>query len=49
MHSIEQVGNIGVNMISVRSKDVGIDGIVFARVTAGSHNTMIKMFSQKSE
>lgn len=49
VHRQEQAGVIGINEISVRSHDVNTDGILFARVTAGSHNATIKMFAQMNE
>jgi hypothetical protein len=49
LHRLQQTGVIGVNEVTVRSQDMDLDGILFARVTAGNANTTIKMLSQKSE
>jgi len=49
LHRQEQSGKVGLNIVPVRSRDLGSGGILFARVIAGNSNTTIKMCAQKVE
>jgi hypothetical protein len=46
VYSQNHSGAKGINEITIRGQDVGIGGILFARVTAGNHTKSIKMFAQ---